>query len=278
MRFGINSFLYVSPFTTASVWGQRTPNGSGVVADIQKSLPLGVGYGYRAQAALGGSAMAEGVFSAQTRYGRYEAGAQAIDGEQSPYLSVTGGVVAIGGGLHATRTMNESFALVRVPQVTGVRTYLNNQEMGRTNHRGDLLVTDLLPYYANRLGIADQDVPLDHDVQSVEKAVAPPYRGGALVVFRADRWQAVAGTALLERGGQTLLPSFGEFTVSLNDRAVSSPIGKDGQFFLEDLPAGKHPAVIVFGDVTCRLTLDVPVSAAPVVRLGALRCVVPEVK
>lgn len=270
--------LALAPYTNASVWGQRTPSGSGVVADVQKSLPLGVGYGYRAQAALGGNAMAEGVLSAQGRYGRYEAGAQVIDGEQSPHVSVTGGMVAIGGGVHPTRTVNESFALVRVPDVAGVRTYVNNQEMGRTNRHGDLLVPNLLPFYANRLGISDQDVPLGHEVQKVEQAVGPPYRGGAVVVFRADRWQAVTGTIVLDRGGQTVLPSFGEVTVSLSDRAVSSPIGGDGQFFLENLPAGKHPAVVVFREVTCKLLLDVPASSAGVVNVGVVRCALPEVK
>jgi outer membrane usher protein len=282
---GLNRFevfagvsLALGTGTNASVWGQHSATRSAVMADIQKSLPLGPGYGYRAQAALGGNALAEGVVTAQGRFGRVEAGEQVVSGQQSPYASVTGAVVGIGGELHATRTVNDSFALVRVPDVPGVRAYLNNQAMGRTNRRGDVLVSNLLPYYANRLGISDQDVPLDHEIQNVERAVAPPYRGGAVVVFRADQWQAVTGMALLERGGQTLLPSFGELSVSLANGAVSSPIGTQGQFYLENLPPGKHPAVIVFGEVTCRLTLDVGVAAGPVVRLGVVRCVVPEVK
>jgi outer membrane usher protein len=270
--------LALAPYTNASVWGQRTPGGSGVMADIQKSLPLGIGYGYRAQAALGGNVLAEGVLSAQGRYGRYEAGAQVIDGQQSPYVNVTGGLVAIGGGVHPTRAVNESFALVRVPEVAGVRTFLNNQEMGRTNGHGDLLVSNLLPYYANRLGISDQDVPFDHEVQRVEQAVGPPYRGGAVVVFRAEQWQAVTGTVVLDRTGQTVLPSYGEVVVSLPDRAISSPVGSDGQFFLENVPGGRQSAVVVFRDVSCKFTLDVPASSAGVVNLGVVHCAVPEVK
>ncbi len=105
----------LAPHTSASVWGQRSATGSGVMADIQKSLPLGPGYGYRARANLGGNALAEGVFAAQGRFGRVEAGEQIFNGRQSPYVSVAGGVVAIGGDLHPTRTVDESFALVRVP-------------------------------------------------------------------------------------------------------------------------------------------------------------------
>jgi outer membrane usher protein len=270
--------LALAPSTNASVWGQRTPGGSGVMADVQKSLPLGIGYGYRAQAALGGSAQAEGAFAAQGRYGRYEAGTQVVDGQQSAYVNVTGGVVAIGGGVHPTRTVSQSFALVRVPEVSGVRTYLDNQEMGRTNRRGDLLVPNLLPYYANRLGISDQDVPLDHEVQKVEQAVGPPYRGGAVVLFRAEQWQAVAGTVVLDRAGQVVLPSYGEIIVSLAGRAVSSPIGSDGQFFLEKVPGGKQSAVVVFREVKCTFTLEVPASSAGIVNLGLVRCTVPEVR
>ena len=68
--------------------------------------------------------------------------------------------MAIGGGLHATRPVQESFALVRVPGMKGVRAYLSHQEVGRTNRNGDVLVPNLLPYYGNRLDIADEDVPL----------------------------------------------------------------------------------------------------------------------
>ena len=58
--------------------------------------------------------------------------------------------------------VGQSFALLRVPGVKGVEGFSSNQPIGRTNGSGDLLVPEILPYYGNRLSIADTDVPLDY--------------------------------------------------------------------------------------------------------------------
>ena len=39
------------------------------------------------------------------------------------------------GSLYATRPIQDGYALVRVPDVGGVRTYVSNQEVGRTTKR-----------------------------------------------------------------------------------------------------------------------------------------------
>jgi outer membrane usher protein len=258
--------------TTASVWTQAGAVGRGASAEVQRSLPVGNGVGYRARAALGGSTQAEGTFEAQGPYGHYEASQGMIDGRSSTRVSTAGGLAFIGGGAHPTRPVNDSFALVRVPDVGGVRTYLNNHEVGRTDRRGNALVPNLLPYYANRIAISDQDVPIDHEIETVEQSIAPPYRGGALVTFRTTRHQGVTGTVSIAVGGQTVLPALGEVTITVGARAYSSPIGAAGEFYFENLPAGQHAAVVVFKGGTCRVTLTVPASTEPVIRLGVVRC------
>jgi outer membrane usher protein len=262
--------------TSASVWGQSGSIGSGASAEVQRSLPVGNGIGYRARAALGGTSQAEGMIEAQGPYGRYEAGQEVIDGRSNTRASAAGGLVFIGGGVHTTRPVNESYALVRVPDVAGVRAYLNNQETGRTNRRGDTLISNLLPYYANRIGISDQDVPLDRDIETVEQAVAPPYHGGALVVFQANRRQCVTGTVVVRIDSQSVIPALGELTVFVGGQSISSPIGTSGEFYLENIPAGRHDGIVVFKGGRCRVTLDVPTSTAAVIRLGVVRGGTPE--
>jgi outer membrane usher protein len=264
--------------TSASVWAHGGDGQAGASADLQRALPVGTGYGYRARAALGGTSQAEMMLEAQSRYGRYEAGTEVLDGQQSAHVSVNGGLVAIGGRVMPTRAVVDSFALVRVPDVGGVRTYLNNQEVGRTNGRGDLLMSNLLPYYANRVSIADQDVPIERELDTVDQAIAPPFRGGSLVTFRANERRTITGTALLAIGSQSVVPALGELSVSIGNESLSSPIGHNGEFYLEGVQAGRHPAVVVSGATTCRFELTVPASNATVLKLGIVRCVVPEVK
>jgi outer membrane usher protein len=268
--------MALAPLTNASVGFRSGPGGSGVSADVQRSLPIGTGIGYRARVASGGGGQAGGMFEAQLPFGHYEVGQDLLNGQTATHATASGGLVFIGGGVHATRTVNESFALVRVPEVGGVRTYLNNQETGRTDRRGNVLVPNLLPYYANRLSIADQDVPLDQIVDRVERNVAPPYRGGALVVFRSGRRQNVVGTMTLLVGSRSVVPAFGDLTVSAEGRSIASPIGRDGEFDLEDVPAGRHPATVTYKNLTCRFALEVPTSTSPLLKLGTLQCVVPE--
>ena len=51
-----------------------------------------------------------------------------------------------------------------------------------------------------------------------------------------------------------------------------SPIGGRGEFYLENVPAGRHPAAVDFAGGQCDFLLEVPVTSDAVVNLGSLRC------
>jgi len=261
--------------TTASVSYQRQ-NGTDVgSAEVQQSLPLGPGFGYRVRGDLAeGVAQGLAVLQYQGPYGRYEASYERINSEDRVTASVAGGLVAVGGSVFATRPVNESFAVIQVPGVEGVRGYLNNQEIGRTNARGDLPVPDLLPYYGNRLGIAQRDIPLDYAVGATEQVVASPFRGGAVVRFAVQEVRAVMGSVLLVRGGETFAPAYGQISITVDGQETASPIGRDGEFYFENVASGQYPAVVEHETGRCEFTLDVPAGAGPIVELGTVRCAV----
>jgi len=268
--------IYLGDRTTGTLSYQRQASQNRGSVEVQRSLPIGPGFGYRVQAdTTGETGQGSATLQYQGPYGRYEASYQHASGTDTTVLGAAGGLVAIGGSVFATRPVTDSFALIRVPGVAGVRGYLNNQEIGRTNARGDLPVPDLLAYYGNRLGIADQDIPLDFYVGSREQTVATPLRGGALVAFPVRSIRAVSGNVVLVVAGETLVPAYGQFTVTADGRQFDSPIGQAGEFYLDDVPVGQHPAVIEHETTRCSLTLEVPAAGPPVANLGTLRCVVP---
>jgi outer membrane usher protein len=241
---------------------------------VQKSLPVGPGLGYRVEAgAVNDQSRGLGQVQYQGAYGRYEALYDSTT--PRPVFTVAGGLVAIGGAVHLTRAVDDSFAVIRTPGVAGVRGYINNQEVGRTDARGDLVVPNLLSYYGNRVSIQDQDVPLDYQVEATERAIAPWFRSGALVTFPVKRIQAITGTIRLQMGEQVLVPAFGELTVTVDAHTFESPVGKQGEFYLETLAAGRHPAVLRYRQTVCRFVLDLPESPEPFLKLGELRCVMP---
>lgn len=272
-QFSVGLTLMVGARTSVNASIVNAGDGVGAALEAQRGLPVGTGYAYRLRAAGGSGEGSGGRLSYQTTFGRYEVEQEQLNGQMTSSLSLSGGLVGIGGRVLPTRPVDQGFALVRVPGVEGVRTYLSNQEVGRTDRRGDLLIPNLLPYYANRLRIADEDVPLDRVIEAVERRIAPPLRGGALVVFEAARAGGVAGRVELDVAGQTIVPAFGEIAVTSGAKQTSSPIGRDGEYYLAGLQPGDHDAVISFRGQACGLTLRVPPSSEPVVDLGTKRCV-----
>jgi outer membrane usher protein len=258
--------------SNASVSVARTDGETTTNVQVQRSLPLGEGLGYRLDGAAGAEDSAHGRLQYQSRFGRIEAGRDVVNGVVGSSVNAAGGIVAIGGSLFASRPVEDGYAVIRVPGVKGVRGFLSNQEVGRTNKRGDLLIPNLLPYYANRLGIADQDVPLDHEIQGTEQAIAPPYRGGALVLFESAQVQAVTGSVSLTSGDTVVVPEFGDFIVVDGDHRFESPIGRGGVFYLENLRAGTHAATVRYLGASCTMSITVPSSKTPVVNLGRVRC------
>jgi outer membrane usher protein len=285
---GVTYYLGDSTTATASHEVSRHQNNTAV--EVQRSLPLGTGVGYRARVTRseqdlpqvdghsGGSDVNyQGLADVQyqSRYGFYEASYERTGGRDSTMLTAAAGIVAIGGGLHLSRPVQDGYALIEVPGVPGVRGSLNNQVVGRTDSRGKLLVPNLLPYYGNRLSIADQDIPIDYSISVTERLVAPPVKGGSIVTFPARRVQAFVGSVVVEIAGRTVTPAYGQLTVTAEGQTFESPIGRDGEFYLENLPRGRHPAVVDHKDASCRFTLEAPASPASLVDVGTVRCTAP---
>src|SRR5207244_7258758 len=84
---------------------------------------------------------------------------------------------------------------------------------------------------------------MDYDVGRVEKLVASPYRGGALVEFDVHRVQSVTGALEFPGGGA---PAFGELQLSAAGKQLASPISAEGRFWLDGVPVGTHVAAVEF--------------------------------
>ena len=267
------SVVFGRTTTSVSIAGGRTGTSAGVEA--QQPLPVGVGYGYYARGEAGTPGSFAGALRYQGRYGRYELRRDVVGGRGVSSVTAAGSVVAIGGGLFASRPVQQSFALVRVPGVAGVRGFASNQEVGRTNEAGNLLVPDLQPYYGNLLNISDSDIPLDYSVDGVRRTVAPPYRGGALVVFPVQLIRRVTGTIRVGPAPSERVPKYGELRVTPAGAGApaESPVGVDGDFYFENLPSGRHSAIVQDDQGSCTFVLHVPESKEPLVDLGIVRCV-----
>jgi outer membrane usher protein len=241
-------------------------------AGVQQSLPAGTGFGYRARTGtdLGGE-NTTALLQAQWDHGRYEVEYDRIGALRTETATVAGGAVFIGSRVFLTRPVEQGYGLLRTG-VPDVRGYAEGQEIGRTDRNGDLFVPRLLPYYGNRVAIADQDVPVEYQIGASERIVGPALRGGVVARFdiallRATHGELVAAAA----GAVDAPPAYGDVRVHVGALAVSSPIGADGRFYLEGLPAGAHRAEVEWTGGRCVATIVVP-EAPAMADVGRLRC------
>lgn len=256
------------------VSGEKRGGDRSASVQLSKPLPWGPGFGYRLQVRQGeqGEDLRYGVLQAQSAYGRYELTLRESGGDAGGSLLVSGGVVWLGGRVFASRQVGRSFALLRVPGVAGVTGLLNHQPVGKTNARGDLLVTELAPYYGNILSIRDEEIPLDYQVAGNRKVLAVPYRGGAVAEFPVWRVQSFRGRLVVSEKGEERTPAYGQVILSVEGREVISPIGHGGEFEFESLKPGSYTATVEDKHGTCRFTLEIPKRDEVVVDLGLVRC------
>lgn len=258
-------------FTLSKSLGQRTTATAGVthdggraavVASIAHAVDQNRGVGFDAQTRLGQQSSGSVLVDAEHPYGRATATLDWFGAGLRGDVGIAGGLVAIGGAVKATRPVLGSFALVRVPGAANVRTYLENHPIGTTDGDGDLIVPELESAYANRLRIDARDLPLDIATGSLERLVAPPRRGGAIVEFAAAHTAIVSGTIV-----NKLDYSFGEIVI---DNDLRAPIGHEARFEIDGISVGTHHARVELDDQHCGFDFVVPDRNT--VELGRIRC------
>jgi outer membrane usher protein len=251
-----------------SLGASHDQDGMGYNADINRSRPSDTGLGYDLSLnRQGGEDFAFGRAEYQGEHGRYTVTAQTVDGNSDASVLLSGALVAIGGRVFATPPVDSSFALARVPGLAGVEIRRENLPMGRTDAHGDVLVRGLLPYYPNRIGYDDEDVPATWRAGVDQLPAAVPRHGGALVLFDASPLRAIAGSLRLAH------PGAGRLRLHGAQADVETRIGSSGRFYLEDVAPGAYEAQVELDDgARARCTLQVPAAAAGVTRLGAIDC------
>jgi outer membrane usher protein len=264
--------------TRSDHFAGQSGHGGTTQATVQQSLPVGPGLGYRVVVAQGENDVNQANVQYQGAYGRLEADYQhngyGTDDRGHASLTATGGIVLIGGRPFLSRPVQDSYVLIRVPGVGGVHGTNSNQAVGTTNDNGDLLIPNLLHYYGNRVGIDDKDIPLDHDIGTTERTIAPPYRGGMVVSFPVRRVQSATGTIVIEERGASKVPAYGQITIQAGERHVVSPLDEAGNFYLEDVSPGSYAAEVLYETGVCTFQLTVAQGSTALVNVGTVRCIV----
>ncbi len=266
---GLFISIPMGPQGNTSISAQRTQTAYGSTvtgtASMQRSLPIGQGLGYQVQVQQDGNLQASGTY--QNNIGTYTAQLNAQQGEVASQLSAQGSILTTGGGFFASRTNNDSFALVHVPGFAKVRVYNSNQLAGMTDAKGYAIVPRLMAYQPNKLRIEEQDLPLDAQVAQLEQVAVPWYRSGVKIQFPVTRHLSTE-MHVIDDQGQPILAGA---TARIEGSAEEFVVADNGRLYLSGIT--EHNRVFIQADERrCLLEFSFKPSADPLQDLGTLIC------
>lgn len=259
----------------ASAQARRDTNGSGGLLQLAGGNPDAEGLVYRvnAEARAGDNGSGNVInpmlqWNARRAVLRAEHFRDSATGNDRTQLGVQGGVATVGGAWALSRPVADSFAIVRVGSLPGVRVYANNQTVGTTDHSGTVFVPRLASYFENPIAIEDKDLPVNYIVPRARFIVAPALRSGVLLDFNARAVTAIAGRLL--KDARPFGDAQGELVVGGERKEIAT--SRDGSFYIEQVPAGTYEGAASRPGETCRFRVEVAANDDVVNELGEVRC------
>jgi outer membrane usher protein len=269
--FNLSFSLSLGNRTNASINTSAQPGREQAVLQVSRSVPAGSGLGYRLAAGVGDSDRRAAEVSAQNGIGAYNLAVDQFQGQAAFRGSASGGVAFLGGSAFLSRRITDSFAVVQVPDYSGVGIYADNQLVARTNANGSALLPRLRPYQINTVRIEQADLPLDAQIDAVQLDAVPYFRSGLLLKFPVKRSRGALLTVVLENGEP--LPA-GALAQIIGDNVEENgvfPAGMGGELFLTGLTASNRLRV-TWLEQSCEFMLPFPESTEPLPHLGTYIC------
>ncbi|MFQ5464950.1 MAG: fimbria/pilus outer membrane usher protein [Thermodesulfobacteriota bacterium] len=246
--------------------------------NYQKNPPFGPGLSYNFFAERREDPQGDREFGAtalvqyRAPFGTYSVNYRRFLGVDSYTLNTSGSVAMVDGSVHLTRTISDSFALVRVGDIKGVTVNYNNQSVGRTGRGGEVIVPDLISYYDNNFSFDAEGLPLNYEVGETTKYASSSFRSGGVIDFKVRRVQAFVGRFLIVEKGEKRWAENADLKVHTDDEILETIVGLDGEFYIENLSPGTYPAELTMGDFTCTTDITIPDSEKVFVDIGEVSC------
>jgi outer membrane usher protein len=258
--------------TVAIANGNSSPTGTIGSVELDRSIPLGLGYGYRLQSSYldqgtSGQEKQQGGFYYQNNDGYYGIEAAQQPGANSVRLIERGSLVFLHKHFFLSRWLTDSFGVVEVPDAKGVPVYVNNQLLAKTDSRGFALLPWLIAYNRNLVRLDDTDLPADVTVDMEERMVAPMARSPVFLQYKAET-SGGATLVLMTAKGE---PVPNGATVTVNGNPDTYQVALRGEVFVIDIdyPAAVHAE---WEGGTCDVRIAKPPADTPVPRIGPLTC------
>jgi len=248
---------------------QRVNGVTGFAVNAMQALPSQGGIGWRASLNQGDNQNGgEAELDYLGRNGQLQAGLYDIGDTRYGYASALGSLVLMDGDLFAGRQITDGFAVVSTSGVSGVPVDLQNNQVGITDSKGMLLVTQLNSYQNNKLSIDPMNLPADLRIGNVSAAATPTDRAGTIVNFEIQPVNA-ASLVLVDDSGKPL--PLGSQVQVQGRTGEPALVGFDGTVYLDTLQA-HNILEVTTPSGACRVSLDYRKQGNGIPQIGPLAC------
>lgn len=234
-----------------------------VYGTFLQNPPAGPGLGYRVDASTRSNYDLDGRW--QSQVGDLELQAVRAQGISGQNLFWTGGLTLLGGEIHATRSITDSFALIDVGGIPDVPVYIDHQLITHTDQNGRAMLHALLPYQANRINIDPLELPLDTSIATHTLVLAPAFRSGVIARFPVERVRGGTFRLVTKEGVPIPVGAQVEFNGGF------FPVTNDGLVYVTGYDHGMG-GLARWSEGSCNFRVEPPPSDDPLPDLGTIVC------
>lgn len=248
---------------------QRDNGHDSFTVSADHAVPGDGGFGWRAQARSGDN-LKGGLAEIGYRgdYGQVNTGVNVFGDSRYAYASGNGALVLMGGGLFASRRIDDAFAVVSTDGIADVPVKLENRPIGHTNGSGLLLVTPLNAWQKNQLAIDPMDLPANVHIDHIKTITTPSDRAGTLVRFGITPVRAAS--VILHGAAGKPLP-VGSSAHLRGQKDAGALVGFDGEVYLDTLQ-DHNTLEVTTPDGMCQVSFDYHRQGDTIPEIGPLAC------
>jgi outer membrane usher protein len=194
-------------------------------------------------------------------------GVDEAPGATSYRAGLDGSLVVGGGSVFAARTIDDSFAIVRTGDVSGVGVSYENRPIGATDSAGELLIPDLRAYQSNRITLTATDLPPDVTAGSTEQFIRPPEKSGIIVDFEVKGSHA-ALVRLTDSQGHVMPVG----AIAQQGGADKFIVGYDGEVYMTDLEDQNSFSMLLPDGTHCDIAFPYHHVQGELATIGPFKC------
>jgi outer membrane usher protein len=181
-------------------------------------------------------------------------------------LDARGSISNIDHHFYLSHNILQAYGIAEVPGYPHVKVTADNQYVGTTDKRGNLLIPNLQPYQKNKISLDTKDFPITANLEAFEKDAIPTYHSPAIARFTVHGEGGVVVHIKLWQGG--FLPAGA--TLNVGDR--SWPVLDEGEAYLDGITPGIVHMTAHAGDMFCHFNLELPKDITNIPDLGNVIC------